>query len=142
MYAWTTFAKTVNEWGRVEEWINPGDEVSQADFEGMSDEDWQALIDAGSVREEEYPDVASGQSPAEYYQEHPDDAPAIEVDETTTQPEATAEIDAGLAAGMKMPVEEGAPADVATQEEQHAEEGNGSSDKPADTSSGGGTPSG
>jgi hypothetical protein len=64
-YAWTQLRTKVNEWGKTEEAKNVGDEVSQGDFEDMSDEDWQALIDSGAVREVEYPKGAleSGESP-------------------------------------------------------------------------------
>lgn len=140
MYAWSRFAKTTNEWGRVDEWIEPGDEITQSDLD-LSDDEWQELQDLGAVREEPFPELAAGQSPAEYYRENPDEAPEIDVDAETTQPEAMEKIDSGLAAGMKLPVEEGAPDDVATQAEQQTEEK--SSAKSGDTpSSGGGTPSG
>jgi len=137
MYAWSRFAKTINEWGRVEEWIEPGDEISQADI-GVNDDEWQELQDNGAVREEAYPPVEVDQSPAEYYRENPDEAPEIDVDENTPTPEAMEKIDAGLASGMKMPTEEGTPAAPATQEEQTAASETKTEDKA--TSGGGTTP--
>ena len=64
-YAWTEIRVKVNEWGKVEESKQPGDEVSQGDFEDMSDEDWEELVESGSVRETPYPAGAleSGESP-------------------------------------------------------------------------------
>lgn len=132
MYAWSRFAKDIDEWGHVGSYIEPGDEISQGDI-GVSDEEWQELQDVGAVSETPYPPVASGQSPAEYYQQNPDEAPEVDVNEETPMPEAQAKQDAGMAAGLKPPgATEAAEAEAAAE-----------ADKPAakDTSSGGGTPS-
>jgi hypothetical protein len=103
MYAWSKFATEIDETtGAVGKWINPGDEVSQADL-GVSDEEWQELQDSGAVSETPYPDVAVGQSPAEYYQQNPDEAPEVDVNEETPQPEAMAKQDVGMALGEKPP---------------------------------------
>jgi len=129
MYAWTRFATETDEWGRVQTWIEPGDEVSQSDL-GVSDDEWQELQDSGAVSETEYPPVADGQSPAEYYQENPEEAPEVTVDETTPVPEAMGKADAGMAAGLKPPgATEAAEAEAAATK---------ADDK---SSSGGGTPS-
>lgn len=69
-YAWSTFKKGVNEWGRVEGYINPGDEVTQSEL-GVDDEEWQELLDVGAIRDEEYPDAPEGVSPAEYLAANP-----------------------------------------------------------------------
>ena len=129
MYAWSRFGVDIDqETGRVGKWIEPGDEISQSDLEGISDEDWQELQDLGAVREEEYPPVEVGQSPAEYYRENPDEAPEVAVDENTPQPEAMQKIDAGFAGGAKAPgATEAAEAEAAAEK--------------SETSSGGGTPS-
>jgi len=51
------------------ETIKPGEEVSQASL-GVSDEEWEQLVDAGSVRPYDYPDdLKEGQTPAQYYRE-------------------------------------------------------------------------
>ena len=68
MYAWSTFNTDVDEWGKAHGKIEPGDEVS-AEKLGVTKEEFDELVAVGSVREEEYPDVAPGQSPAEYYRE-------------------------------------------------------------------------
>jgi nucleoid-associated protein YgaU len=67
-YAWSVMRKKVNEWGKVEEVANPGDEVSQGDFEGMTDEEWKHLEEQGVVREAPYPKGAleAGESPERY----------------------------------------------------------------------------
>lgn len=58
-YATTRFKKTVDEWGTVREWIEPGDKITQGDLEGVSDEEWQNMIAEGSVTDKEYtPDSA------------------------------------------------------------------------------------
>lgn len=96
MYANSRFKKTVNEWGRVDEWIEPGDTVSQSDL-GISDEEWQGLVDSGAVVEN-YPDglKESPQTPpAEYYRDHPDEAPESKLDENTPSAEMMAAGDTG-----------------------------------------------
>jgi hypothetical protein len=45
--------------------IEPGEEITQ-DALGVSDADWEELIELGAVREEEYPDIPPDTSPAEY----------------------------------------------------------------------------
>lgn len=88
MYANSRFKKSVNEWGRVEEWILPGDKISQGDL-NVSDEEWQELVDRGAVVEE-YPDGLKDQPqtpPAQYYAENPDEAPESTLDETSSSAE-------------------------------------------------------
>lgn len=63
-YAWSRFKKSVNEWGRVEEWIEPGAKISKSDL-NVGDDEWQALVDAGAVRTEKYPDVDAQTAPVE-----------------------------------------------------------------------------
>lgn len=86
MYAWSNFKKKVNEWGQVEEWVRPGDSVSQSDL-GVSDEEWQDLIDSGAVREQEYPeDLPPDVSPAEYYAANPAEAQEAEAEAASGTP--------------------------------------------------------
>jgi hypothetical protein len=47
-YAWSNFT---TEDGEA---VAPGDTVTQAQL-GLSDEDWEALVEGGAVREEEWP---------------------------------------------------------------------------------------
>lgn len=71
MYAWSNFQA---DWNKEENKWNfrakPGDEVSQSDL-GVEDDEWEALIASGAVREQEYPEaVATGEysdSPNKYY---------------------------------------------------------------------------
>lgn len=102
MYAWSRFQKSVNEWGRVEEWIEPGDEISQSDL-GVNDEEWQSLIDSGAVREEEYPDIDRQTTPADYYKANPDEAPEVNVDETTPSEIAMPKTETADETGKKLP---------------------------------------
>lgn len=50
--------------------VKPGDTVSASDL-GVSDEDFEALVESGAVRTEEYPELPEGYtgSPAQYAQE-------------------------------------------------------------------------
>lgn len=102
MYAWSKFKKETNEWGQVKSWIMPGDEVSQSDLD-VSDEEWEGLIASGAVREDEYPSTDPGQSPAEYYKAHPDEAPTVNVDETTPSAEAMPVLENADESGSKLP---------------------------------------
>lgn len=63
-YAWSRFKKKVNEWGRVEEWINPGDKVTRQAL-SVSQDEWDTLVESGAVRTAKYPDIANHVSPAE-----------------------------------------------------------------------------
>lgn len=75
MYANSRFKAEVDEWGQTTKWIEPGDKISQSDL-GVSDEEWQGLIDSGAVVEK-YPEGLDPQTPpAEYYRQNPDEAPA------------------------------------------------------------------
>lgn len=138
MYAWSRFAKTKNEWGRVTEWIEPGDEISQSDLD-VNDDEWKYLQDSGAVRKEEYPEVGPGESPAEYYRSNPDKAPEIDVDETTPSGEAIRKQDTALSSGLKLP---GATeAEDAAKEQSKAEEKNRQSSAPNPTTGGSGSQS-
>ena len=64
-YAWNTFTTEFDDHGIPQTKIVPGDEVTQDDL-GVSDEEWDELIETGAVSEEEYPDVPDHISPAEY----------------------------------------------------------------------------
>lgn len=68
MYAWSTFNTDVDEYGKAHGKIEPGDEVT-ADKLDISKEEFETLVEAGAVREQEYPDVNPTQSPTEYYRE-------------------------------------------------------------------------
>ena len=66
MYAWSTFHEERNEYGQPTKTISPGDTVTQ-DQLGVSDEEWEYLIETGVVRTEEYPeDIPEDMAPAEY----------------------------------------------------------------------------
>jgi|SRR6476646_831415 len=86
MYAWSKFKGEVNEWGQVTKWIMPGEKISQSDL-GVSDEEWDSLVESGAVREDEYPDIANDVSPAEHFATNPDEAPEPTLDETTSSDE-------------------------------------------------------
>lgn len=118
MYAWSRFAKDVNEWGRAGSYVNPGDEITQDDL-GLSDDAWQELIDMGAVREEKYPDVNAGESPAEYFIRNPDEAPEVPVDTETPVEQAKPLIDTAIPTGSKLP---GATAVEEAQKEAAKEE--------------------
>lgn len=90
MYAWSKFKADVNEWGQVNKWIMPGDEVSQSDL-GISDEEWKGLVESGAVRDDPYPDIAADVAPAEHYADHPEDAPGATIDETTSSEQEIAQ---------------------------------------------------
>jgi len=64
-YAWSNFDIERNEWGQTVNVIHVGDEISQSQL-NISTEEWDELVASGAVREEEYPDVPSDVSPAEY----------------------------------------------------------------------------
>jgi|SRR5215471_17301049 len=64
-YAWTNFDIERNEWGQTTNVIHVGDTITQAQLD-VSDEQWEELIATGAVREEEYPEVPDGVSPAEF----------------------------------------------------------------------------
>jgi hypothetical protein len=81
MYAWSTFNTEVDEWGKAHGKIEPGDEVT-AEKLGVTKEEFADLVEVGAVREQEYPDVAEGQSPTEYYREQ--SAAAMELIMTPT----------------------------------------------------------
>ncbi len=71
-YAWSNFPVEHNEFGQPTKTIKAGEKISQSDL-GISDEDWEELIALGAVREEEYPDVGTMESPAEYQAAHPEE---------------------------------------------------------------------
>lgn len=96
MYANSRFKKTVNEWGRVEEWIMPGDEISQDDL-NVSDEEWQGLVDSGAVVDD-YPEALKNDPqtpPVDYYRNNPDEAPSSNLDESSPSAEVMAAGDTG-----------------------------------------------
>lgn len=67
-YAWNTFVTEYNEYGVPTDKIEPGEPITQSDLD-VSDEEWESLIETGAVSEEEYPDIPSTISPAEYQAE-------------------------------------------------------------------------
>jgi hypothetical protein len=83
MVAWSTFRTEVNEFGQPTKTIDPGEEVSQSDL-GISDEEWQGLIDSGAVRAEEYPeDLPDDMSPAEHFRQQEAEVAAGTADDAT-----------------------------------------------------------
>lgn len=71
-YAWSNFPVERNEYGQTTKSIKAGEKISQSDL-NVSDEEWEGLIEAGAVREEEYPDAGPTESPAEYAAAHPEE---------------------------------------------------------------------
>lgn len=65
-YAYSTFNTEVDEWGRVQKSIKPGDEVSQSDL-AVDDETWQGFIDSGVVSTVPHPETQPGESPNEAF---------------------------------------------------------------------------
>jgi hypothetical protein len=84
-YAWTTINTEVNEYGKVEDSIAVGEEVTQGDLD-MSDVEWNTLIESGAVRTEEYPkDLPPGMSPAEHYRAQEAEVAAGTADDETRE---------------------------------------------------------
>lgn len=52
-YATTQFKTEIDEFGIARKMIQPGEEISQKDL-GVTKEEWQIMIDEGSVRTEPY----------------------------------------------------------------------------------------
>lgn len=66
MYAWSNFVVERNDYGQTTKTITPGEAITQSAI-GVSDEEWQSLIDVGAVREDPYPeDIQPNQSPIEH----------------------------------------------------------------------------
>lgn len=63
-YAWSNFNVDIVE-GKAKTSVKPGDEVTAAKLK-VSEEEFKEMIDAGSVRTQEYPDTG-GDSPVNYY---------------------------------------------------------------------------
>lgn len=126
-FAYSTFNTKVNEWGRVEETIKPGEEVTQAAL-GVNDDDWAEYIKLGVVSKVPYPEEAiRGESPNEAFNREDlalargelseDEAKrvkarqAIQAEEANNfQAEATALASAGDDEGATKVIEEGAKA--------------------------------
>jgi hypothetical protein len=68
MYAWTTFRTEIDENGQTKKAVKPGEEVTQSKL-GVSNDEWDYLIENGAVREDEYPDIEDTKSPAEHIRE-------------------------------------------------------------------------
>jgi hypothetical protein len=99
-YAWTTINTEVNEYGKVEDSIAVGEEVTQGDLD-ISDAEWNSLIENGAIRMEEYPkDLAPGVSPAEHFR-----AQAAEVAAGTADDETKEAVELRLEAGIDKLVE-------------------------------------
>lgn len=67
-YAWSNFPVEKNEWGQVTKTIEVGEKVTASDL-GVTDEEFEEMIETGVVSEEEYPDIPDSVSPAEYEKE-------------------------------------------------------------------------
>lgn len=96
MTAWSKFETERNEQGQPTKTIMPGDTVSQSDL-GVSDEEWEYLVETGAVREEEYPDVPDDVSPAEYQKQVTNAA--------VNMSEAQAAVDEATSLGVEPPPE-------------------------------------
>lgn len=123
MYANSRFKAEVNEWGNVERWIEPGEEISQKDL-GVSDDEWQYLCDTGAVVESYPKDLDPAVPPAEYYRDNPDEAP----DSGITAESASADVMAAADTGKPLPTE---PEGGTSGPQQSG--GSGSSDKASET---------
>jgi len=66
MYAWSTIRVGVDEYNKASKTIQPGEEVTAEKLKVEKDE-FDSMIEAGAVRDLEYPPVEPGQSPAEYF---------------------------------------------------------------------------
>lgn len=65
-YAWSRIPTDTNEWGQPTKWIEPGDTIT-ANKAGISEEEFDYLVEAGVAREEKYPeDLPDGMSPNEH----------------------------------------------------------------------------
>ena len=66
-YAYSTFNTKINEWGRVEETVQPGDEITQAKL-GVSDDEWNEYVERGIVSMVPYPqNLGPGETPNEAF---------------------------------------------------------------------------
>jgi hypothetical protein len=66
-YAYSTFNTEIDEWGRVQKSIKPGEEVSQADL-AVDDETWNSYIESGVVSSVPHPEnMMDGESPNEAF---------------------------------------------------------------------------
>ena len=65
-YAWSSFRLDVDQNNKAKKVIEPGDEVTAEKLK-VSKEEFDYMIEAGAVRDLEYPPVEPGQSPAEYF---------------------------------------------------------------------------
>jgi len=103
-YAWSPIVTKRNEQGMTTETIQPGDTVAQK-AAGLSDADWEYLLETGVIREEEYPEnLDMGQAPAEKEREQvqamyrgeldPDEVEEIQIKLGTADP-ATLEATSG-----------------------------------------------
>lgn len=70
-YAWSNFPVEHNEFGQPTKVIGVGEEIKKSDLGKISDADWDAMIEAGAIREQKYPKVneAMSQSPSEYFRQ-------------------------------------------------------------------------
>lgn len=83
-YAWTTINTEVDEYGKVQDSIAPGEPVTQSDLD-MGDEEWEELVASGAVRTEEYPDVPDDMSPAEHMRQQEAEVAAGTADDDTKE---------------------------------------------------------
>jgi hypothetical protein len=84
-YAWSTFQKARDEWGRVTERVMPGEEVSASSL-GVTDEEFKDLVSIGAVRSTEYPvPEGSTASPVEHLRAEADRIASGSYDVEATQ---------------------------------------------------------
>lgn len=86
-----------------------GETVSQSDL-GLSDDQWEQLVESGAVRNYEYPPVEGDQTPAMYYKENA--AKAVEA--------AEAGMPLTQVLGLAEPLEEGVRTSGQLEESQQA----------------------
>ena len=80
-YAYSTFNTEVDEWGRVQKSIKPGEEVSQSDL-GVDDETWATYVESGVVSTVPHPEnMMAGESPNEAFAREDAALAAGELDE-------------------------------------------------------------
>jgi hypothetical protein len=144
-YAYSTFNTEVDEWGRVQKSIKPGEEVSQSDL-GVDDETWAEYVKSGVVSTVPHPeDMMDGESPNEAFAREDaalaagelDDEQAAKVEErqeaqkaasSNVHDEAAKLASAGDDAGAESLIEESAEA-----ESENPNEPTGDSEPPQPT---------
>jgi hypothetical protein len=100
-YAWSNFPIERNEAGVTTKVIAVGDKVTQNDL-GVSDDEWEQLVEVGAVRTDKYPDIPDHMAPAEYEKAQANQGIVEEMLMEVTEPEPEAVTpEAATASGTK-----------------------------------------